>query len=716
MPINITDELHAATTKGKIASAKEVFLTGDTENLQQIGEKTHQLEDSIKNIAATGGASTAAAVTFDNAASGMAAVTAQAAIEELNTKNKVQGNELSKKANSTDVTSQIQTERERVNAELEKKFAKVDIVQELGDNEDKVVSQKCVKEVADVADLKIKNLNITMYDVNDKLDEDYYNKVEVQKGYILYTPTENNRKFKEVNILAANNVFDISSLVRGKRLDDSGNIVDDKASGYIDTFIPVAEGMWLLSNKVTITQDIYFYDKYKRFIKRVHSSVPVTGRGIEIPNGVFYVKFQVALSSFDSATENSIILHDGSKIPVFGTFSKFRLNTDAKLYNNEPNFIWTDDFSSFTYKESKKETGRTIKRENLFTDMSLWEPDSVDEGYSNPSSGYGQDTKREDWAAEDKYKYYEFLEHYYDIYLGESNGYKVKRQSLCQDTAHTGYEIFEYDFCPKNYKYVVMLSAGMNADETQGIWGLATFIRCLVNEEEPMLAIAKKNIRFKVIPIINASGFDEDTLRYNYANGVNPNYNFNYKDAWSKQTKTGKGEYPDSNIETQALKKWMNDNAGIACWYQDIHTGRWNNGANVMIMDLRFPSKEVYGNLNDTIAVDLNKYYKNKGWVAEDISKYYTGYAQTLSPTVYDYSKHFYAWHVCGIPNCMSEMHIESTGYGADGYTNNTALGIKSYVLQIRILMMFFVNKWISEHSQISLQDPLESRAQQLYK
>lgn len=83
MPINITDELHAATTKGKIASAKEVFLTGDTENLQQIGEKTHQLEDSIKNIAVTGGASTAAAVTFDNAASGMTAVNAQAAKNPL---------------------------------------------------------------------------------------------------------------------------------------------------------------------------------------------------------------------------------------------------------------------------------------------------------------------------------------------------------------------------------------------------------------------------------------------------------------------------------------------------------------------------------------------------------------------------------------------------------------------------------------------------------
>lgn len=141
MPINITDELHAATTKGKIASAKEVFLTGDTENLQQIGEKTHQLEDSIKNIAATGGASTAAAVTFDNAASGMTAVNAQGAIEELNTKNKVQDTEIAKKANSVDVNSKINEESTRVDAEIAKKVDKTSIVQEFGESEDKVVSQ-----------------------------------------------------------------------------------------------------------------------------------------------------------------------------------------------------------------------------------------------------------------------------------------------------------------------------------------------------------------------------------------------------------------------------------------------------------------------------------------------------------------------------------------------------------------------------------------------
>lgn len=141
MPINITDELHAATTKGKIASAKEVYLTGDTENLQQIGEKTHQLEDSIKNIAATGGASTAAAVTFDNAASGMTAVNAQGAIEELNTKNKTQDTEIAKKANSVDVNSKINEESTRVDAEIAKKVDKTSIVQEFGESEDKIVSQ-----------------------------------------------------------------------------------------------------------------------------------------------------------------------------------------------------------------------------------------------------------------------------------------------------------------------------------------------------------------------------------------------------------------------------------------------------------------------------------------------------------------------------------------------------------------------------------------------
>ncbi len=211
MPINITDEFHAATTKGKIASAKEVFLTGDTENLQQIGEKTHQLEDSIKNIAATGGASTAAAVTFDNAASGMTAVNAQGAIEELNTKNKAQDTEIAKKANSVDVTSQIQTEHERVNVELDKKFDKENVVQEFGEAEDKVVSQKKINEKFLELDNNIGALKTTRCPSKDRcyISDNSGNVVlKIEQGEIRTAGFDSTQTINKTEILSVKNLIE----------------------------------------------------------------------------------------------------------------------------------------------------------------------------------------------------------------------------------------------------------------------------------------------------------------------------------------------------------------------------------------------------------------------------------------------------------------------------------------------------------------------------
>lgn len=169
--INVTAPLHAATKQGKLASAMEVFMDGDKETLQQIGDKTHQLENAVKDITATGGASTANAVSYSNETSGITAVTAQGAIDELVTKNKsqdtiiakkaeksdvqssvselkakntLQDAEIAKKANSADVTSQMRTEQTRVNAELDKKFNLANITQESGESVDKVMSQKVV--------------------------------------------------------------------------------------------------------------------------------------------------------------------------------------------------------------------------------------------------------------------------------------------------------------------------------------------------------------------------------------------------------------------------------------------------------------------------------------------------------------------------------------------------------------------------------------------
>lgn len=166
--INVTAPLHAATKQGKLAAAMEIFMDGDKETVQQIGDKIHQLENAIKDITATGGASTATAVSYNNETSGMTAITAQGAIDELAAKNKTQDTtiaakaeksdvqasvselkakntsqdaEIAKKANSADVTSQMQTEQTRVNAELDKKFNKENIAQEFGESKDKVVSQ-----------------------------------------------------------------------------------------------------------------------------------------------------------------------------------------------------------------------------------------------------------------------------------------------------------------------------------------------------------------------------------------------------------------------------------------------------------------------------------------------------------------------------------------------------------------------------------------------
>ena len=110
----------------------------------------YQLKDWSKRKEAAGwsefkgtGASTAAAVTFDNAASGMTAVTAQGAIDELAAKKFDKASILQELGNAEDkVMSQKAT-----STELNKKFDKNSIAQEPGDSEELVMSQKATTEI-----------------------------------------------------------------------------------------------------------------------------------------------------------------------------------------------------------------------------------------------------------------------------------------------------------------------------------------------------------------------------------------------------------------------------------------------------------------------------------------------------------------------------------------------------------------------------------------
>lgn len=131
MSINLTDEIEVKTKKGKMGGAKQIFLEGDTQTVEKeikdinsrhntLNTKHESLSKTVQGIAATGGASTATNVTYDNTNSGMAAENIQDAVDKL----------AKEKADTTDV-----------NAELDKKFDKENIVQEFGESKDKVVSQ-----------------------------------------------------------------------------------------------------------------------------------------------------------------------------------------------------------------------------------------------------------------------------------------------------------------------------------------------------------------------------------------------------------------------------------------------------------------------------------------------------------------------------------------------------------------------------------------------
>lgn len=86
---------------------KQQQITANDDDISLLQTRSTQMEEAIKGISASGGASKASAVTYDNTESGIDSLTAQGAIDEL----------------------------------ARKKINKENIAQEFGDSEDKVVSQ-----------------------------------------------------------------------------------------------------------------------------------------------------------------------------------------------------------------------------------------------------------------------------------------------------------------------------------------------------------------------------------------------------------------------------------------------------------------------------------------------------------------------------------------------------------------------------------------------
>ena len=126
---------------------KQQQITANDKDIESLQNRSTQMEQSINNIAVTGGASVANTVAYSNTASGLVSINAQGAIDELAAKN------------------ETKAEKAEVTAELEKKFDKESILQESGTAEDKVMSQKAVSDK--LSDLSLKFSVVSLFDYSN---------------------------------------------------------------------------------------------------------------------------------------------------------------------------------------------------------------------------------------------------------------------------------------------------------------------------------------------------------------------------------------------------------------------------------------------------------------------------------------------------------------------------------------------------------------------
>jgi hypothetical protein len=330
-------------------------------------------------------------------------------------------------------------------------------------------------------------------------------------------------------------------------------------------------------------------------------------------------------------------------------------------------------------------------------DYTIVEPVNIPDDYSTPNDRNSVNRIQ---------TYYEFLSMFYDSLMSLSNdNYTIKKRTIGADQSNR-YELYEYDFVPQKYNRVVLLSAGMNAMETSGEYGLALFMRDVVTppSDDEGYKYLHDNVRFKVLPVICPWSFDQEFLKYGNYRGVNINRNFNYRNSWddmiSQEGQANyKGEAADSEAETLILKNWIRQNGKSASLWVDCHSdvGGTNSYEGAAICS---------SNISSLVSVEFSKivsFYKNNGFSMS--LNAYTGTMNTYPKTLYSYD-------VCGCPAIMIEQWMSNgINYGSDGSTNNDAPCLKFYMLMIRGVVLALLKR-----NEVSIKiDEVAMRLYQVY-
>jgi hypothetical protein len=179
---------------------KQQQITANDEDISLLQTRSTQMEETIKSIAATGGASQATAVTYNNEKSGLTAVNAQAAIDEMSEKT---DNISKENTTSEDEEIIIGESEEDYIVKINKSgtdfkalknngkpvLDKSNVVQELGESVDNVVSQKTLSDEINPLKAKISNMESSSTTSEDEeiiigeSEEDYI--VKINKNGVL---------------------------------------------------------------------------------------------------------------------------------------------------------------------------------------------------------------------------------------------------------------------------------------------------------------------------------------------------------------------------------------------------------------------------------------------------------------------------------------------------------------------------------------------------
>mgnify|MGYP004591082087 FL=1 len=106
-----------------------------------------------------------------------------------------------------------------------------------------------------------------------------------------------------------------------------------------------------------------------------------------------------------------------------------------------------------------------------------------------------------------EWDYPTFIESIYEPLRKKYPDY-IKRQSIGFDTSGE-YEMWAYEFTPKNYKKTVYLQSGVHVIETDSYFGLARLLTIIANREDKRLEYIRDNIRLLVVPVVSVWGISK---------------------------------------------------------------------------------------------------------------------------------------------------------------------------------------------------------------